>query len=58
MGRSGKGWRACWDLRKGLVGREVGGWVEGLLASSVGEKGLSTIACNQFVIGEYCWVGE
>jgi len=58
MGGSGKDFRACWEVGKGVKGLEVRGGFEGLCAGTEGIRGLSTVTCNQLVIGEDCWVGE
>jgi len=47
VGRSGKGLRVCWEVRKGVKGLEVRGGFQGLCASSVGIRGLSTVTCKK-----------
>jgi len=58
VGRSGKRLRVCWEVRKGVKELEFRGRLEGLCASSVGIRGLSTVTCNQLLIGGDCWLGE
>jgi len=47
VGRSGKGLRVCWEVGKGVKALEVRGGFEGLGASRVGIRGLSTVTCNE-----------
>jgi len=52
VGRSGKGLRVCWEVGKGVKGLEVRGGFQGLRASSVGIRGLSTVTCKKDILVE------